>query len=50
MNTRILEGTRIRDQIGCMIELFNKIEILGTKIDMKTKVDMILETLLDSFM
>ena len=32
-----------------MIKLFNKIEILGAEINKETKVEMVLETLLDSF-
>ena len=33
----------------CMIGFFNEMEILEVEINVKTKVDMMLETLLDSF-
>ena len=49
MSTKMIEGTPIRDHMIHMITLFNKIKILGVKIDGETKVDMILETLLNSF-
>ena len=49
MNTRMTKETPIRDHMIHMITLFNKMEILGAKIDGETKVDMILETLSNSF-
>ncbi|KAL6312833.1 hypothetical protein AAG906_020957 [Vitis piasezkii] len=49
MSTKMIEGTPIRDHMIHMITLFNKMEILGAKIDGETKVDMILETLSNSF-
>ena len=49
MNTKMSKGTSVRDHVICMIKFFNEIKILGTKIDGETQVDMVLETLLDSF-
>ena len=49
MDAKMSEGTLIRDHMICMIELFNEMEILGVEIDGETQVDMVLETLLDSF-
>ena len=49
MNLRMPEGTFVRDNIIHMIKLFNKIEILGAEINKEIKVEMVLETLLDSF-
>ena len=46
MDTKMLERTPIRDRIICMIGIFNKMEIHRAKIDGKTQVDMVLETLL----
>lgn len=33
----------------CMIKLFNEMEIFGAKINRENRVDMVLETLLNSF-
>lgn len=33
MNTKMIEGTLIRNHMFCMIKLFNEMEILGAKID-----------------
>ena len=49
MNIRMTKETPIRDHMIHMITLFNKMEILEAKIDGETKVDMILETLSNSF-
>ena len=49
MNTMMTEGTPAIDHMIHMIELFNKTKILKAKINGKTQVNMILETLLDSF-
>ena len=49
MDAKMSEGTLSRDHMICMIELFNEMEILGVEIDGETQVDMVLETLLDSF-
>ena len=49
MNTTMVEGTPIRDHILNMISLLNELEILGSDIDGKTQVDIILQSLPDSF-
>ena len=49
MNTRMTERTLVRDHMIRMIAFFNKMEILGVKIDRKTQINMILETLTESF-
>ena len=49
MYAKMSEGTPFRDHMICMIKLFNKVEILGDKINGETQVDTVLKTLLDSF-
>ena len=49
MDAKMLEGTLVRDHMICMIRLFNEMEILGVEIDGETQIDMVLETLPDSF-
>ena len=46
---RMSEGIFVRDHMILMIRLFEKIKILRVAIVGKTQVDMVLETLLDSF-
>ena len=46
---RMSEGIFVRDHMILMIRLFKKIKILRVVIVGKTQVDMVLETLLDSF-
>ena len=42
MNTMMTKETLVKDHIIFMITLFNEIDIIGTKIDRETQVDMIL--------
>ena len=49
MDTKISKGTPIKDYMICMIELFNEMKILGAEIDGETQVDLVLETVLNSF-
>ena len=49
MNTRMTKGIPVIDHMIHMIELFHKTKILKDKINGKTQVNIILETLLDSF-
>ena len=49
MNTTMVEGTPVRDHVLKMISLLNEIEILGSDIDGKTQVDIILQLLPNSF-
>ena len=49
MNTTMVEGTLVRDHVLKMISLLNELEILGSDIDGETQVDIILQSLPDSF-
>ena len=49
MSTKMTEGTPVTNHKIHMIALFNEMEILGAEINGETQVNMILETLLDSF-
>lgn len=49
VNTKMTEGTLIRNFMTHITRLFNKMGIPRAKINGETKVNMILETLLDSF-
>ena len=49
MNTRMTKGIPVIDHMIHMIELFHKTKILKDKINGKTQVNIILETLLESF-
>ena len=49
MNCRMKAGTLVRDHMMLIISYLNKMEILGSKINEETKIDMILETLPESF-
>ena len=49
MNTTMVEGSSIRDHVLKMMSLLNELEILGAEIDEKTQVDIILQSLPDSF-
>lgn len=49
MNIKMIEETLVRNHMVRMIRLLKKMEILEAKMDCETKVDMISETLLDSF-
>lgn len=49
MNIKMIEETLVRNHMVRMIRLLKKMEILEAKMDWETKVDMISETLLDSF-
>ena len=49
MNTRVSEGTPVRDHMIKMIGLFNELGDLGADIDWETQNNVVLETLLPSF-
>ena len=49
MNTRMSEGTPVRDHMIKMIGLFNDLGDLGADIDWETQNNMVLETLPSSF-
>ena len=45
----MVEGTPVRDHVLKMISLLNELKILGSDIDGKTQVDIILQSLPDCF-
>lgn len=49
MNCRMRPGTPVREHMMTIMGHLNEMEIMGAEIDGDTKVDMILETLTDSF-
>ena len=49
MNMTRVEGTLVRDHVLKMMSLLNELEILGAEIDGETQVDIILQSLPDSF-
>ena len=49
MNCRMKAGTPVRDHMMLIISYLNEMEILGSEIDGETKIDMILETLPETF-
>lgn len=49
MDTRMLEGTSIREHVFKMITYFKVMEVLGSDIDGETQVDIILHSLPSSF-
>ena len=49
MNTKMSKGTHVKDHMIHMIKIFNKMKTLGANIEGETQVDMVLETMLDSF-
>jgi gag-polypeptide of LTR copia-type/Zinc knuckle len=49
MNTNMAEGTLVREHVLKMIGLLAELEILGAQIDGETQVDIVLQSLPDSF-
>ena len=49
MNTTMAETTPVRDHVLKMIGLLNELEILGAEIDGQSQVDIILQSLPDSY-
>ena len=49
INTTMVERTLLRDHILKIISLLNELEILGFDIDVEPQVDIILQSLPDSF-
>ena len=49
MNTTMVETTLVRDHVLKMIGLLNELEILGAEIDGESHVDIILQSLPDSY-
>ncbi|XP_070036266.1 uncharacterized protein [Nicotiana tomentosiformis] len=49
LNTKIAEGSSVRDHVLKMMGLLNELEVLGDMIDKESQVEMVLQTLPDSF-
>ncbi|XP_057459282.1 uncharacterized protein LOC130749944 [Actinidia eriantha] len=49
LNTKMTEGTPVREHALKMISFLNELEILGAKIDADSQIDIILQSLPDSF-
>ena len=49
MNAKMLEGTLVREHVLKMISFLNELETLGANIDAQTQVDIILNSLPQSF-
>ena len=49
MNTTMAETTPVRDHVLKMIDLLNELEILGAEIDKESQVDIILQSLPNSY-
>ena len=49
INTTMVERTLVRDHVLKVFDHLNTLEILGDEIDTESQIDIILESLLDSF-
>ena len=49
MNTKMAEETLVRDHVLKIFDHLNTLEILGGEIDAESQIDIILESLPDSF-
>ncbi|XP_047263820.1 uncharacterized protein LOC107861412 [Capsicum annuum] len=49
LTTKIIEGTSVREHVLKMMSLLNELEILGAVIDKESQVEMVLQTLPNSF-
>ena len=49
LNTKMVEGTSVRDHVLKMIGHLNELEILGAKIDGESQVDIVFMSLPESF-
>ena len=48
-NTKMIDGSLVREHCLTMISNLNTLEVLGVDIDGESQVDMILQSLLESF-
>ncbi|KAH9769385.1 hypothetical protein KPL71_011979 [Citrus sinensis] len=48
-DTKMEEGTRVRDHVLKMMDYLNEVKIYGVQIDDKTKINMVIESLPDTF-
>ena len=49
LNTKMVEGTPVQDQVLKMITQLSELEILGAEVDGETQVDIVLMSLSESF-
>nr|XP_016459490.1 PREDICTED: uncharacterized protein LOC107783044 [Nicotiana tabacum] len=49
LNTKMVEGSSVKDHVLKMMSLLNELEVLGAVIDKESQVEMVLQTLPDSF-
>ncbi|XP_016549080.2 uncharacterized protein LOC107848861 [Capsicum annuum] len=49
LTTKMVEETSVREHVLKMMSLLNELEILGAVIDKESQVEMVLQTLPDSF-
>lgn len=49
LNTRMFEGTPVKDHVIKMMGFINELEILGADMDSQSQIDMILSSLPESF-
>ncbi|XP_075102011.1 uncharacterized protein LOC142177420 [Nicotiana tabacum] len=49
LNTKMAKGSSVRDHVLKMMSLMNELEVLGAVIDKESQVEMVLQTLPDSF-
>ncbi|XP_070025278.1 uncharacterized protein [Nicotiana sylvestris] len=49
LNTKMVEGSSVRDHVLKMVSLLNEPKVLGAVIDKESQVEMVLQTLPDSF-
>nr|XP_018625884.1 uncharacterized protein LOC104094982 [Nicotiana tomentosiformis] len=47
LNTKMAEGSSVRDHVLMMMSLLNELEVLGAVIDKESQVEMVLQTLPD---
>ena len=48
-DTKMEDGTRVRDHVLKMMDYLNEVEIHGVQIDDKTNINMVIDSLLDTF-
>ncbi|XP_070057553.1 uncharacterized protein LOC142167101 [Nicotiana tabacum] len=49
LNTKMVEGSSVKDHVLKMMGLLNELEVLGAVIDKEPQVEMVLQTLADRF-
>ena len=49
ISNKVAEGTPVQDHVLKMIDSLNELDVLGAKIDTESQIDIILESLPNSF-